>query len=124
MSAFIAVLLNNKRWALIILLLVTLFIQLAYTNHLAGKLKKASAKCELEKQAIVNKYETERTKAQIEINRISELYETERAKEKVIYNDKQKEIQTIVKTNTVYADCKLDDRVREALRQATTTAKP
>lgn len=114
----------NKRITAIIILCLVVFGQLAYVNHLVGKLKKSYAKCETEKQTIINKYEKQRIEAQNEINRVSELYEIERSKEKVIYNEKEKELQTIIKTNTVYSDCKLDDRVREALRQATTTTKP
>lgn len=109
----------NKRLTAIIFLCLVIFGQLAYTNHLASKLKKADA----EIQAIINKYEAERAKAQADLNKVSELYETEKAKEKVVYNEKQKELQTVIKTNTVYADCKLDDRVREALRQATVASK-
>lgn len=114
------ILLNKRITAIIILCLVVLG-QLAYTNHLAGKLRKANDKCESEKQAIIAKYEAERAKAQAELNQVSELYEAERAKEKVINNERIERVREIIKTDPNHVNCAISSGLLSEIRQATIT---
>lgn len=111
----------NKRLTAIIALVVLLILQTAYVNHLAGKLKKAEAKCEAEKKEIYDANRKAHEASSKEINRLSELYEIEKSKERVINNERIKEVQTIIRDNPIYTDCKLTDSVYTSLREATTS---
>lgn len=108
----------NKRWSVIILLCIAFIAQLAYTNHLAGKLNKAESKCASEKQSIIDAQKAVHDKWQNEINRLGDLYEQEQAKEKVVYNQERKVIEKIIVDNPVYRDCKLTDDGLSSVRKA------
>lgn len=116
--------LRNKRWVLIALLSIVLLGQLAYTNHLSGKLNKADAKCSLDKQQIRDAHLAILAESQEKLNSISELYEAEKRKDKVIYNEHKREVQTIIKENPIYRECSLDERMLSKIREATTSTKP
>lgn len=80
--------LSNKRWSLIIVLSAFILGQVAYTNHLASKLNKASAKCEDEKAEIIAKQQEAISKAIEKAKPIEIKYETDKA----VQNDKTIEV--------------------------------
>lgn len=87
--------LSNKRWSLIIVLSALILGQVAYTNHLAGKLNKASAKCEDEKAKIIAKQKKAVIKAIVKAKPIEIKYESDKA----VQNDKTIEtVKYITKT--------------------------
>ena len=119
----LTIILSNKRWTLIAILCFVVFCQLWQSQSLINKLRKATDKCESEKQVIYDNNRKVQEKAQSDLTKMSELYETEKSKEKVIYNEQKQTLREIVKNNVVYRDCKLDDSLQQKLREATTPAK-
>lgn len=118
---FIILILSHKRWVAITLMSFIIICQLMQANNLVNKLNRFTAKCEEEKQVIIDDHNAKYNKALYDLNRLSDDLDKETKKEKVIYNERKTRVETIVKTNTVYADCKLDDGMRKELREATTT---
>lgn len=115
----ITLILSNKRWIIIAILCFVVFCQLWQSQSLVNDLRKAKNKCEDEKQAIYDSNRKVQEKAQADLAKMSELYEIEKSKERVINNERIKEVQTIIRNNPVYTDCKLTDSVYDTLREAT-----
>ena len=113
----------NKRLTAIIVLAVLYIIQLGITNHYVKKLNAFADKCASEKQAIIANHKAATDKANADLLDMSNKYEAEKAKEKVIYNETETKVKEIIKTNPIYIDCKLDNSMYEALREATTPRK-
>lgn len=111
----------NKRWTAIIILCCVVIGLWIYSAHLSSKLDAMESKCASEKQAIIEKHKQASEKASQDLLEMSEKYEAERLKEKVIYNAEKHEVKEIIRDNIVYRDCKLDDRMQQKLREATTS---
>ena len=98
MNIFLSIghwILSNKRWSLIIVLSAFILGQVAYTNHLASKLNKASSKCEDEKAKIIAKQQEAVSKAIEKAKPVEIKYETDKA----VQNDKTIEtVKYITKT--------------------------
>lgn len=116
----LAIILTNKRITLIFVLCFVVFCQLWQAQSLSKKLKAAQDKCNSEKQSIIEKHKQASEKAANDLLEMSQKYEAERLKEKVIYNAEKHEVKEIIRDNVIYRDCKLDDRMQQKLREATT----
>lgn len=101
--AFLLLIWNNKRWSLIIVLVVLHLVQLVHVNYLAGKVKKANAQCEERVDAVkgklidmyveqarrLNKVSLNLSAKEIEINEHFEAVrdEKERIKTNIVYRN-------------------------------------
>jgi chromosome condensin MukBEF ATPase and DNA-binding subunit MukB len=119
---------NNKRWTLIIVLLIYGFFQTWQSNSLTGDLNKANADCKTKVQQEVDKavkpYLDAEKKAQELANKAGEQYEeskeVERVKTETITREVQKIVERPVYINT---NCFDDDGV-SAVNAAGNTSKP
>lgn len=108
--------LNNKRWTLIIVLLIYSLFQTWQSNSLASDLNNAEIACEAKVQKEVTKaikpYKDAEIKAQEQAQKVSEDYEqskeTERVKTETITRTVQKIVDRPIYINT----CLDDDGVR------------
>ena len=103
---------NNKRWTLIIVLLIYGFFQTWQSNSLAGDLNKAKADCKTKVQQEVDKavkpYKDAEQEAQERAQKAGEDYEqtkeTERVKTETITREVQKIIERPIYLNTCFDD--------------------
>ncbi|MCQ1054700.1 hypothetical protein NNO95_10125 [Acinetobacter baumannii] len=98
----------NKRWSLIILLTVLYFIQIGYTNHLAGKLKQADQQCMAQIQDIERKQVKALAEAQNQINQVSADYEKYKSEQRTKVEYVEREVQKIVERPIYKSSC-IDD---------------
>lgn len=118
---------NNKRWTLIIVLLIYGFFQTWQSNSLTGDLNKAEVDCKTKVQQEVDKavkpYKDVEQEAQARAQKAGEDYEqtkeTERVKTETITREVQKIIERPVYLNT---DCFDNDGVR-LVNEAGNTSK-
>lgn len=103
--------LNNKRWALIVILLFLLICQLIYTNSLAGKLKEADSKCIAKIKEIEQKSLKALAAKQDQINKVSSDYEAEKSKQRVKVETVTREVQKIIDRPVYQQHCFDDDGV-------------
>ncbi|HID9522166.1 TPA: hypothetical protein ACXI2C_003644 [Acinetobacter baumannii] len=101
----------NKRWSLIILLTVLYFIQIGYTNHLAGKLKQADQQCMAQIQDIERKQVKALAEAQNQINQVSADYEKYKSEQRTKVEYVEREVQKIVERPVYLNRCIDDDGV-------------
>ncbi|HEO1785485.1 hypothetical protein [Acinetobacter baumannii] len=119
--------LNNKRWTLIIVLLIYSLFQTWQSNSLASDLNNAEIACEAKVQKEVTKaikpYKDAEVEAQEQAQKASEDYEqtkqTERVKTETITREVQKVVERPIYINT---NCFDDDGVRLA-NEAGNTSK-
>ena len=103
---------NNKRWTLIILLLIYAVFQTWQSNSLAGDLNKAKSDCKTKVQQEVDKavkpYKDAEQEAQERAQKAGEDYEqtkeTERVKTETITREVQKIIERPIYLNTCFDD--------------------
>ena len=88
--------LDNKRWTLIVVLTVLWIAQAAYTNHLSGQLKEADAKCIAKVQEIEQTQLKALAEKQNKINEVSADYEAEKSKQRVKVEQVTREVQKII----------------------------
>ncbi|WP_284074080.1 hypothetical protein [Acinetobacter nosocomialis] len=88
--------LNNKRWSLIIVLSILYLAQIAYTNHLAGKLNQADQKCLSQIQKIEKKNLEALAEKQNQINKVSADYEKLRTEQNTKVETITREVQKII----------------------------
>ena len=113
---FLSLIWNNKRWTLIIVLLIYAVFQTWQSNSLASDLNNAEIACEAKVQKEVTKavkpYKDAEIKAQEQAQKVSEDYEqskeTERVKTETITRTVQKIVERPIYINT----CLDDDGVR------------
>jgi small-conductance mechanosensitive channel len=100
-----------KYWVAIAILSFLWLGQIAYTNHLSGKLKDADAKC----QAKIQKIEQQHLKALAEkqnaINQVSADYEKAKSEQRVQVETVTREVQKIVDRPVYQQHCFDDDGV-------------
>lgn len=104
----IQILWKFKSWIAIAVFLFLWLFQIAYTNHLAGKLNKAELECD----AKVNEISLSQAKAlaekQIKLNAMSADYETLKSEQRVQVETVTREVQKIVE-HPVYQQYCFDD---------------
>lgn len=101
----LTVLWKFKYWTAIAVLSFLWLGQIAYTNHLAGKLKDAESKC----QAKVQKIEQQHLKALAEkqnaINQVSADYEKAKSEQRVQVETVTREVQKIIERPVYQQQC-------------------
>ena len=100
-----------KYWVAIAILSFMWLGQIAYTNHLSGKLKDAESKC----QAKIQKIEQQHLKALAEkqnaINQVSADYEKAKSEQRVQVETVTREVQKIIERPVYQQHCFDDDGV-------------
>ena len=94
-----------KYWIAIAVLSFAFFCQLAYTNHLSGKLKEASSKCDVKIQALEQKQIKALAEKQNEINKVSADYETVKSEQRVKVETVTREVQKIIERPVYFNNC-------------------
>ncbi|WP_151809738.1 MULTISPECIES: hypothetical protein [unclassified Acinetobacter] len=97
--------LNNKRWSLIIVLSILYLVQIAYTNHLAGKLNQADQKCLSQIQKIEKKNLDALTEKQNHINKVSADYEQYKSEQRTKVEYVEREVQKIIERPVYKSSC-------------------
>ncbi|MFW1970496.1 hypothetical protein [Acinetobacter bereziniae] len=97
-----------KKWIAIAVFIFLYLVQIAYTNHLSGKLQEAEQKC----SAKVQKLKDDQQKALIEkqnnINKVSADYEQLKSEQRVKVETVTREVQKIIE-RPVYNNVCIDD---------------
>lgn len=115
-----------KNWIAIAVFFVLWLGQIAYTNHLSGKLNAADAKCVQQIQRVNDAYQNALTAWKTKAFNAEDKYLQETQKIKIEFRDIKHETQKII-TERVYTDCKLTDDGMlnaERARIAANTTKP
>ena len=97
-----------KTWIAIAVLSFICFGQLAYTNHLIGKLQDADIKCTAKIQEIEQKQLKALAEKQNEINKVGADYETEKSAQHRQVETVTREVQKIVE-HPIYLNNCFDD---------------
>ena len=118
---------NNKRWTLIIVLLIYGFFQTWQSNSLAGDLSKAKADCKTKVQQEVDKaikpYKDAEQEAQERAQKAGEDYEQTKETERVKTETITREVQKIIERPVYLNNC-FDDAGVSAVNTAGNTIKP
>lgn len=97
-----------KKWIAIAVFIFLYLVQIAYTNHLSGKLQEAEQKC----AAKIQKFKDDQQKALIEkqnkINKVSADYEQLKSEQRVKVETVTREVQKIIE-RPVYNNVCIDD---------------
>ncbi|HCA4975371.1 TPA: hypothetical protein MW147_001664 [Acinetobacter baumannii] len=107
---------NNKRWSLIIALSILYLAQIAYTNHLSGKLNQADQKCLSQIQKIEKKNLEALAEKQNQINKVSADYERVKAEQSTKVETVTREVQKIVERPIYKSSC-IDDAGMQQLNE-------
>ncbi|SDY61012.1 hypothetical protein [Acinetobacter kyonggiensis] len=94
-----------KYWIAIAVLSFICFGQLAYTNHLSGKLKEADTKCTAKIQEIEQKKLKALAEKQNEINQVSADYEKAKSVQRRQVETVTREVQKIVERPVYQQHC-------------------
>ncbi len=100
-----------KTWVAIAILFVLWLGQIAYTNHLAGKLKQAESQCSAKIQKLKDEQQQVLIKKQNEINKVSADYEQLKSEQRVKVETVTREVQKIVERPVYLNTCFDDDGV-------------
>lgn len=102
------VLWKYKKWIVIAVFIILYLMQIAYTNHLATKLKNAESVCNVKIQKIKADQQKVLVKKQNEVNKVSADYEQLKSEQRVKVETKIREVQKII-TKPVYSNYCIDD---------------
>lgn len=94
-----------KYWVVIAVFFVLYVGQIAYTNHLSGKLRKADEQCTAKIQEIEQKHLKALTEKQNQINQVSADYETLKSEQRVQVETVTREVQKIIERPIYRNDC-------------------
>lgn len=94
-----------KYWIAIAVLSFICLGQLAYTNHLSGKLQEAETKCTAKIQEIEQKQLKALAEKQNEINKVSADYEAEKSAQRRQVETVTREVQKIVERPVYQQHC-------------------
>ena len=114
---FLLIIWNNKRWTLIIVLLLCLFFQTWQVNSLGGDLRNAEIACNGRVEQELKPYKDAEKAAQEKANEVSEQYEDSKEVERVKTETITREVQKIVERPIYINNCFDDDGV-SAVNQA------
>ena len=107
------VLWKYKKWIAIAVFIFLYMGQIAYTNHLAGKLKTAESECATKIQKIKQANLKALAAKQNEINKVSADYETVKSKQRVKVETVTREVQKIIERPIYLNYCFDDDGVQQ-----------
>ena len=102
-----------KSWIAIAVFFVLYVGQIAYTNHLAGKLRKADEQCNTKIQEIEQKHLKALTEKQNLINQVSADYETLKSEQRIRTETVTREVQKIIERPVYRNDCFDSDGVQQ-----------
>ena len=94
-----------KYWVAIAVFFVLWVGQIAYTNHLSGKLRKADEQCNAKIQEIEQKHLKALAEKQNLINQVSADYETLKSEQRVQVETVTREVQKIIERPVYRNDC-------------------
>jgi len=94
-----------KTWIAIAVFSFLYVGQIAYTNHLAGKLRTASEQCNAKIQEIEQKHLKALAEKQNLINQVSADYETLKSEQRVQVETVTREVQKIIEQPVYRNDC-------------------
>lgn len=114
-----------KHWIAIAVFFFLWLVQVAYTNHLSGKLRKAGEQCTVKIQEIEQKHLKALAEKQNQINQMSSDYEATRSEQRVQVETVTREVQKII-DRPVYLNHCFDDDGVSAINSLITsdTSKP
>ena len=114
-----------KHWIAIAVFFFLWLGQIAHTNHLSGKLRKAAEQCTAKIQQIEQKHIKALTEKQNQINQVSADYEAEKSEQGVQVETVTREVQKII-DRPVYLNHCFDDDGVSAINSLITgdTSKP
>ncbi|WP_218954894.1 hypothetical protein [Acinetobacter sp. YH12086] len=102
-----------KTWIAIAVFSFLYVGQIAYTNHLAGKLRIAGEQCNAKIQKIEQKHLKALAEKQNLINQVSADYETLKSEQRVQVETVTREVQKIIERPVYRNDCFDDDGVQQ-----------
>lgn len=102
-----------KTWIAIAVFFVLYVGQIAYTNHLSGKLRKEHEQCNAKIQEIEQKHLKALAEKQNLINQVSADYETLKSEQRVQVETVTREVQKIIERPVYRNDCFDDDGVQQ-----------
>ncbi len=102
-----------KYWIAIAVFFVLWLGQIVYTNHLSGKLRKASEQCAAKIQQIEQKHLKALTEKQNQINRMSADYEATKSEQRVQVETVTREVQKIIDRPVYLNHCFDDDGLQQ-----------
>ena len=97
-----------KKWIAVAVFIFLFLVQIAYTNHLSGKLQDAEQKCTAKIQKIKDNQQKALVEKQNKINKVSADYEQLKSEQRVITETKIREVQKIIE-RPVYSNVCIDD---------------
>lgn len=100
-----------KYWIAIAVFFFLWVGQIAYTNHLSGKLKDAESKCQAKIQEIEQKHLKALAEKQNAINQVSADYEKAKSEQQVQVETVTREVQKIIERPVYQQHCFDDDGV-------------
>ncbi|RZG71925.1 hypothetical protein EXU29_12440 [Acinetobacter wuhouensis] len=97
-----------KHWIAIAIFFFLWLGQIAYTNHLSGKLQKAESQCSAKIHKLKDDQQKALIKKQNEINKVSADYEQLKSEQRVKVETVTRKVQKIV-TKPIYSNICFDD---------------
>lgn len=97
-----------KKWIAIAIFIFLYLVQIAYTNHLSGKLQIAESVCNAKIQKLKDDQQKALIKKQNEVNKVSADYEQLKSKQRVKVETVTREVQKII-DRPVYSNVCIDD---------------
>lgn len=114
-----------KHWIAIAVFFFLWLGQVAYTNHLSGKLRKADQQCAAKIQQIEQKHLKALTEKQNQINQMSSDYEAAKSEQRVQVETVTREVQKIIDRPVYLNHCFDDDGLQQLNSLITSdTGKP
>ncbi|WP_180644649.1 hypothetical protein [Acinetobacter bereziniae] len=97
-----------KKWIAIAVFIFLYLVQIAYTNHLSGKLQVAEKKCANKIQKLIDDQQKALIEKQNKINKVSADYEQLKSEQRVKVETVTREVQKIIE-RPVYNNVCIDD---------------
>ncbi|MBJ8421926.1 hypothetical protein I6M74_08430 [Acinetobacter bereziniae] len=97
-----------KKWIAIAVFIFLYLVQIAYTNHLSGKLQLAEQKCAAKIQKLKDDQQKALVDKQNKINKVSADYEQLKSEQRVKVETVTREVQKIIE-RPVYNNICIDD---------------
>lgn len=97
-----------KKWIAIAVFIFLYLVQIAYTNHLSGKLQVAEKKCATKIQKLIDDQQKALIEKQNKINKVSADYEQLKSEQRVKVETVTREVQKIIE-RPVYNNVCIDD---------------
>ena len=96
-----------KKWIAIAVFIFLYLVQIAYTNHLSGKLQEAEKNCSAKVQKLKDDQQKALIKKQNEVNKVSADYEQLKSEQRVKVETVTREVQKIIE-RPVYSNVCID----------------